>query len=241
MTGMKGKVRATKKTVCHGRGSRRTSDHWGGLTYSDKDLDAIAEAISVPAAKVQDERAALESAAGWFRSDQRTPMRTPPSKTRAKLKVLGNALEKTLKMLEDPDVRDAVGYAAEHRNANLEPALRSIADLADWTEGAEPTTTFTDDAGNKRNLVHPGHAGNTALDTFLACILPIYERLTGRSIGTSIGSPGGQHEGEAGGPLIRFVQACLAPLSVDPQTSDALRQRIRRIKEEMSAPADKSK
>ncbi len=216
--------------------------------YKDADLDAIAKAIGVSHAKVQGERDALENVAGWFRlalpsngkhaerdaleNAGRPSRRTRPSKVRDKLAAFKKSLGRVMTALEDQDIGDAIRYEAWRHRMKFDDAVRSVAELSGWVESAEPATTYTDADGDMVDLVTAGNTGDVALNDLLANLSPIYKRLTGHPLRTSVGSRR-RDGGRSFGPGVRFIQACLAPLQSEltdiDLTDQAVRERIRRL------------
>jgi len=200
------------------------TDHpWGKPIYTDLGLDVIAEAVSISPAKVREVRDMLENAAGWYRSDQRDPQRTPPSQVRRNLTVLRKAIHRIIGMLEDRDIADAIGYEAQRRRSNLDDTTRALVNLAEWASSAEPPTTYTSSDGRKSDLVARGHTGDAGVNDWVAKMLPVFTKLTGRAPVTSV-SPCGI----AQGPLIRFLIAASRPLEIKLD-EDAWRARVRRV------------
>lgn len=192
--------------------------------YSDTDLDAIAQAVGVTAEKVEAKRQALENAAGWFRTDSRAPRRTPPSTVRRKIADLRKALDRAAVLLGDPDVRDAVGYESERQNGNLDAAANAAADLAAWAKTATPATEYEDENGKAKSIVPRGHVGDAAINDWLAALLSIYKHVAERAAKVSVGSMR-KAGGRDYGPLVRFIQACAAPLSIE-MTDQAILERV---------------
>lgn len=74
------------------------------------------------------------------------------------------------------------------------------------------------------------HAGDAALDELFVSLANIYRDIFERRIATSVGSPTSAKEGQAIGPLVRFLCACLTPLlKDDTPTPEAIRERCRRL------------
>jgi hypothetical protein len=57
-------------------------------------------------------------------------------------------------------------------------------------------------------------------------LVGIWIEIFDQNIRTSVGAEGSGREGRAGGPMIRFIQACIKPLGLQ-LTDEAIRERIR--------------
>ena len=68
-------------------------------------------------------------------------------------------------------------------------------------------------AGLARLTVSPGNTGDVPLNDWIADLLSIYVKITKKKPGTSVGAPDRDNEGEAGGPLIRFLQTAGLPVN----------------------------
>jgi hypothetical protein len=69
--------------------------------------------------------------------------------------------------------------------------------------------------------------GDQALRDLIGNLAGIWVEVFEKRIATSVEGPGRPHAGEASGPFIRFLCACVKPLGVDKST-DALRALVRR-------------
>jgi len=76
--------------------------------------------------------------------------------------------------------------------------------------------------------VREGNSGDDAVNDWIAAMLGIYRALTGKEPATSVGAPTRATEGQATGPLIRFLQAAGQPLNIE-FSEDAWRSRVRTI------------
>jgi hypothetical protein len=132
------------------------------------------------------------------------------------LKVLSWAVQHD----EDPVI------TATRRLGKLAEILEAIAatgDLEQWgRHGLDEVVKFG------RLTVPKGHQGDLAVNGWIAAVLPLYKQISGNDPGTSVGGPETDHEGIAGGPLVRFLEAVGRPLGIT-YSSDAWRSRIRGI------------
>ena len=55
--------------------------------------------------------------------------------------------------------------------------------------------------------VREGNPGDDAVNDWIAAMMSLYRRITGKEPRTSVGGPNKPNEGIADGPLIRFLQA----------------------------------
>ena len=76
--------------------------------------------------------------------------------------------------------------------------------------------------------MHAGHTGDDAVNDWIAAMMGLYRRITGKEPATSVGGPERPNEGIAAGPLIRFFQAAGKPLEIE-FSEDAWRSRVRTI------------
>ncbi len=110
-------------------------------------------------------------------------------------------------------------YGGEEQvHADIETVVPGLRRLAAWASGANSRI--------RSRGVPPGAAGRTpdeAINILFMRLLLIWSRVFGKSVGTSV-SP----TGVPGGPLVRFIQLCLAPLGVK-LTPGAIRERIRAL------------
>ena len=76
--------------------------------------------------------------------------------------------------------------------------------------------------------VREGNPGDDAINDWIAAMMSLYRRITGKEPATSVGAPKRPNEGIAAGPLIRFLQAAGKPLKIE-FSEDAWRSRVRTI------------
>lgn len=74
------------------------------------------------------------------------------------------------------------------------------------------------------------HAGNEELDNLFKELASIWTDVFERPIATTVGGPQSVNAGKAGGPMLRFLSACLKPILKDTTPNyEAIRGRIRRL------------
>jgi hypothetical protein len=76
--------------------------------------------------------------------------------------------------------------------------------------------------------VREGNPGDDAINNWIASMMDLYRKITGKEPATSVGAPGLPNEGIATGPLIRFLEAAAKPLDIE-SSEDAWRSRVRTI------------
>ena len=101
---------------------------------------------------------------------------------------------------------------------------RAINALRDLEESGD--TYENDGEVVKVDVVPKGHSGKVAQNEWIAAMMSLYEKITGRKSGTSIVAPGRLRRGKASGPLIRFLAAAGAPLGIE-YSPESWRGRIR--------------
>jgi hypothetical protein len=74
--------------------------------------------------------------------------------------------------------------------------------------------------------VQPGHHGDGQVNSWLDDMLGLYEELTGKPVGMSVGAPGTDRAGEVSGRLIDFLIAAGKPVGLD-FSPEAWRSRVR--------------
>ncbi len=106
----------------------------------------------------------------------------------------------------------------------LEDAIRGVYCLKIWAARAGETEDAK--GGTPRTK---RHNRDEALDGLIAEFIAIWVGVFEKAPKTSVGAPETQNEGKAGGPLLRFIDACLAPLLGEKRPSaEAIRGRVRR-------------
>lgn len=113
--------------------------------------------------------------------------------------------------LRDGDVRQRILKLAE--------LCRAARSLYRWKE-AKPKLSRQE-----------GNPGDRALDDLVADLLAIWVHVFDRKVGTSVrsGSADGDRDGNAA-PMIRFIDAALAPILAVVPSEKAIRARVRRVR-----------
>jgi hypothetical protein len=169
----------------------------------------------------------------------------PSSKTIAKAKQIAAAADKVLRHLKIYDYRDAADgpgdwalleALASTKDGTEDAIIRAtekigrLAEIFGGIDAAEflasQAASAAEDARHLRGLTPSGHLGKTAENGWIAAMMSLYEKITGRKAGTSVGAPARGTEGKASGPLIRFLAAAGKPLGIKA-SPESWRGRIR--------------
>ena len=212
--------------------------------YSDDDLQQIAGSIGVCASRIYAHRHFFESAATWYRADSRAPNPVPPSTIKRRAKLIVAASKKLLQHLtarkgygddgpEDWELLQALSCAENGSEDDVIRATGRVARLAEILEAIEASQllkgcaeTAAEDAAQSARSIPRGRRGEFAENEWIAAMMSLYEKITGRKARTSIIAPGRKERGKASGPLIRFLAAAGAPLSIK-HSPESWRGRIR--------------
>jgi hypothetical protein len=220
-------------------------------TYSKDDFERIAVAIGKDVADVMQHEKSFEAAALWYRQDCRAPKapsRVAPSKMSKRMKLIANDARKLLRHLEVYDPRQAVDgpgaialleFLASAEDGTEDEVIRATArvgrlvEIFDSIDAARELERragkAAEDAVRIGELIVPkGHQGEAAVNNWIAVMMSIYKRITGREPGTSVRAPGSPRRGKATGPLIRFLAAAEKPLGLE-HSNESLRDRVRDI------------
>ncbi len=192
---------------------------------------------------------------GGSSSDRERSRSATPTKLRHKLERIENSARRLLKALGvarddrglvkieeaydgpgDAETLKLLSWAIEHDESTVVMATRRVGRLAEILEAVEAAADIEQWArrGSRevikfgRLTVPKGHRGDGAVSGWIAAMLSLYKKITGKQPGTSVGSPETDEEGIAGGPLIRFMEAAGKPLGIE-YSPDAWRSRIRGI------------
>jgi hypothetical protein len=217
-------------------------------THTHSDFEQIAAAIGIAVKQVANLGSQFEAAALWFRLDKRRPRRRAPSKQREKLNEVAKSARRLLKSLGindpdeavdgpgDPEIFDALVLTSEPDENPVMEATRRIGRLLEIVNGIAAAAEF-DRRAKKAAIevaevgeltVREGNPGDDAVNDWIAAMMTIYRRITGKEPATSVGPPGSLNEGIAAGPLIRFLKAAGKPLEIE-FSEDAWRSRVRTI------------
>ena len=217
-------------------------------TYEQSNFEQIATAIGVEVGQIAKHENLFEAAALWYRLDRRRPTRIAPSKLREKLDQIAKSARRLLKSLgvNDPDeAADGPGDAeilaalvlvgepnedpvieATRRIGRLTEIIDGVAAAAELERRAKKAAIEVAEVG--KLTVREGNPGDDAVNDWIAAMMGLYRRITGKEPATSVGAPERPNEGIAEGPLIRFLQAAGKPLKIE-FSEDAWRSRVRTI------------
>lgn len=114
---------------------------------------------------------------------------------------------------------------------NTYPDYHGIDQFRDVIEGVKFLRTWASEAkeikGSKVSKHKDRNKGDPALRDLIGNLVGIWIEVFEQEIATSVEGPEHPHAGEASGPFIQFLCACMEPLGVDKST-DAIRALVRR-------------
>ena len=170
----------------------------------------------------------LEGAARWFLMARSWEDKPPPSEMKKRFLAINTRAGKLLESLGLPDTGDldkvplAILDPLERQAEQLLDAIEGVKLLRDWSAKAGSDAAVR--VGSEGNP----HKGAEPLLHLVGELARIWVEIFEQSIGTSVGGPGTELEGKATGPMVHYIQACLAPLG-ESHSNDAVRERIRKI------------
>ena len=115
---------------------------------------------------------------------------------------------------------DGDSYTDYNGSAQLQDVIEGVKFLRGWSAKAKENAAERVGSGGKRNK------GNVSLSRLLGELTKIWVEIFEQPIRTSVGNPETELAGKATGPMVRYIQACLAPLKVS-MPDEAIRDRIR--------------
>jgi hypothetical protein len=219
-------------------------------TYSDDEITAIADSISVAESTVEDIRPRLNNLAGWYRLDnfQETiflvseetlcsgsgkPALTPRERrerekiTLLKLQKIKDSTDELISLLEQGDsVEELMRVIGDEEAGILQNEEDTLINAVGFLY---KIANWSDKA--VENLTSDGSTGrdaDTVINEWIYEICALYRLINARPFGTSTGGAGTKNEGVASGPVVRFVLACAKPVDIQ-LSEDAIRARIRRL------------
>jgi hypothetical protein len=218
--------------------------------YSQSDLERIAAALGVSTSAVEAFAKEFEAAALWFLAMRRPFEGKNPGQLRKKLEQVAKDARRLLKQLgiEDPndamdgpgdrDVFDALGLWTNTDDDDVAEATGRLGRLVTLLEAIDAAKLIdnlarqaADETSNQgRLIVPPGNSGDRKTNAWIADMMVIYTKITGKDPRTSVGAPGSKNAGIATGPLVRFLQVAGEPLGIS-LGAGALRKRVRTILE----------
>ena len=218
--------------------------------YDDERCELIAKAIAndFDVSRVVEHRREFQVAAHWYETQSISPKRMAPHVGRKKLGQISKAARKLLTHLgiDDPaDAPDGPGpesifealagvegqsepsvTRATERIGRLVEILDAVDAAKDINSTAEQAAKDVEELGDL--TVSKEHQGDVAVNDWIAQMLGLYEAITGKKPATSVGGLGRANEGEASGPLVRFLAAAGKPIGIKYGT-DAWRKRVRTV------------
>jgi hypothetical protein len=93
-----------------------------------------------------------------------------------------------------------------------------------WREAAGEVVKLDKLTGVKNNA-----GGDRAVNDWIADMMTLYRKITGRDARTSVGRPEGPNPGAEGGPVLRFLEAAGRPLGIE-NTPAGWRGHVRSIR-----------
>jgi hypothetical protein len=217
-------------------------------TYSGEDFERIAAAIGKDIADVMQHEKGFEAAATWYRLFQNAPKGVAPSEMRKRMTQIANTARKLLRHLEVYDPRQApdgpgaialLEFLASADDGTEDEVIRATArvgrlvEIFDSIDAARELERHArkgdEDAVRIGKLIVPkGHHGDAAVNNWIADMMSIYKKITGKDPRTSVISPGRPSRGKAAGPFIRFLTTAGKPLRIK-FSADSWRGRVRDV------------
>jgi hypothetical protein len=218
-------------------------------TYSTQDFERIAEAIGKSPALVMKNANRLEAAAAWYRLYCRAPKDVLLADTAKRMRHISNAARRLLNQLEVYDYRNApdgpgdltlLAFLApetisEDEIIGATAQIGRLAEIFDTTDAAQLLESCSRKAVEEskhlsRLTSMKGRRGDYAVNVWLAEMMSIYERLTGKPARNSI-TPIGPNRGKPCGPFFRFLQATSKPVEFEGKalSLNGVRERIRAL------------
>jgi hypothetical protein len=217
-------------------------------TYSRADFEQIASALHKDVTDVCRYERQFEAAAMWYRLDLARPKKQTPSVLRRRMMLLVNTARRLLRHLEVEDASQAsdgpgitilqvLGPTADGTEDAVVRATARVGRLVEILEAVDAVRELerraslaAEDVVQIGELVVPeGHRGDAAVNDWVAGLMSIYQKITGRDPGISVVASGRRNRGKATGPLIRFLQAAGKPIGIN-LTPDSFAGRIKDIR-----------
>jgi hypothetical protein len=203
-------------------------------TYSKENFEQIAAAIGKDVAHVMKHEKRFEAAATWYRLCRKSPNGVAPFVMRKKMIQIANAARKLLRHLYifDPAqgadgpgsiaLLESLASAEDGTEDDVIGATACIGRLVEILETVDAARELerrarkaADDAVQIGELIVPkGHHGDIAVNGWIAAMMSIYKKVTGKDPRTSVVAPGRPGRGNPDGPLIRFLDAAYRPCQV---------------------------
>jgi hypothetical protein len=217
-------------------------------TYEQANFEQIATAIGVEVEQIAKHENLFEAAARWYWLDEKQPERTPASSLRRKLDRISKSAYRLLKNLGvnnpdnaadgpgDPEILNALVLIGERHESPVIEVTRRIGRLLEITDGIAAAAEFERRARRgalevtriRKLTTGEGNPGDAAVNNWIAAMMSLYRKITGKEPGTSVRGPDKPNEGIAYGPLVRFLESAGKPLRIE-FSEDAWRSRVRTI------------
>ncbi|HUU24808.1 MAG TPA: hypothetical protein VMW68_04500 [Methyloceanibacter sp.] len=222
-------------------------------TYSKENFERIAAAIGKDVADVMQHEKSFEAASLWYRQDCRAPKapsRVAPSNISKRMTQIANDARKLLRHLEVYDPRQAadgpgaiallefLASADDGIEGEVIRATARVGRLVEIFDSIDAARELERRAGKAAEdaiqigelIVLKGRHGKPAVNNWIAAMMPIYKKITGKDPRASVVAVG-PDRGKASGPFIRFLEAASKPLDAEgePFGIESLRDRVRAI------------
>jgi hypothetical protein len=226
------------------------------------------ETVLVPTDRRTALKARLNDSATPYRRSRKNSKTPPPSKTAKQFRRAEKSLRNALDALGQPEggipgaipksilypLRQAAGrhgariggfpgYPPMERSGGrcLDPngpavvrdAIQLLQYLTQWSAEA------AENAEQEMRRPKKRHTGDPVLQDLIGDLTGIWIEIFDQDIKTSMGAEGSARWGQAGGPMIRFIRACIEPLGLSLDDS-AIRTRIRLIQKGLRPMTKKS-
>jgi hypothetical protein len=216
-------------------------------TYSREDFERIAAVVGVDPGEVAKHHNSFESAAAWYRSDCRSPVRVPPSTNKRKARLIAVSAKRLRTLLgygpeaKEPDDWPLLETLAVAGNCSQEDVIRAaervkrLAAIFDGVDAALELERLGQKAANDAAEIGKltslrGRRGKRAVNAWIEAMMPLYKAITGKEPRMSINALG-----KPTGPFHRFLVAASKPLEIDGKLEfGAVREKTRAIKKRAS-------
>jgi hypothetical protein len=191
-------------------------------TYERSNFEQIAAAIGVDVGQIAKHENLFEEAALWYRLARRRRTRIAPSKMRDKLNEVSKNARRLLRSLgvkspadaaDGPGSRELVaalvllGERNEDRIIQVTARIGRLTEIVEGLAAAAELELRAKKAAIEvikvgKLTVREGNPGDDAINDWIAAMIDLYRRITGREPATSVGADNRRNEGIAQGPLI---------------------------------------
>lgn len=119
----------------------------------------------------------------------------------------------------------------------LRDSIEGIKFIRDWSKEAKLKAAELVSQNKKEQRKR--NRGNEPLSELIGELSIIWSEQLKQPIRTSVGNPGSKISGQATGPMIRFVQACLAPIEIYI-SNESVRDRVKVLKGKGKSGSEKT-